>query len=740
MTAIAARQHDSRFAQPTPVKIPPAVVSPLSSDRHGRYSPGQYGPAFGRGKAARQRRLDWIGLLAEDQKTLRSDGWGVCGSAVLPESSSAGGMTVTAFVQAQTIFQLPKGWASYTEAQRRSWRLNAEREVRFQRFLAEHPHMSKSVPETYMAFANGPDTTWLKDHRLSASKSTMYAALLVLSERREVPRRGRPKGSGKTEWHPRAEHLCDQFFYHTHGRPIDIYRAVRAYAHAERFPAPSERMVRERIGGIPKGAKVLARKGERALDAIAPKGKRPRRSVRGWWSLDCRTEDVFYQRIMAGGELRPGRPTCSGVYVPYSRRWADLRFGTTENGDLISASIAGAARSDGGLARVAQTDNGSFYKTLADEEGTGAFLRMFGVKVILAPPYEGYAKPIESAWNRMKNELDRFVRSFCGGGLPERHEDAHRWARANVHKLPTIDDLNEWACLFMETDNATPAKVLGGLSPNLYAELHGPDRLVVDPDVLDVYFTPSMTKNRKPLSRVVGIDGVLLDNALYLPEPGDLAKLQGRRVWILPDAELADRIILCEQDGAAICHAYADKRAGATNEHRREARRRRERYKRVVRNYIPARDDSLLSDTSRILRVKRDYMLAGERKLRAELGIEDQRGVRIVRSDLAKSAKRLKSRERPRGTGEVQQGSPVGAGEVKQESPAGTAGGAQEGAIATDRDRVDGFARLAQRQEDAERAVTPTCSWADYPAEHEDSGVPAQEADRGAFDRLADVG
>jgi hypothetical protein len=217
-----------------------------------------------------------------------------------------------------------------------------------------------------------------------------------------------------------------------------------------------------------------------------------------------------------------------------------------------------------------------------------------------------------------------------------------------VHLLPTIADLNEWARLFLQTNNATPSGVLGGLSPNLFAELHAPDRLVVDPDVIDIYLTPGITRQGKPLSRVVQTDGVWVDNVLYLPEPADLAKLQGRRVWIRPDLKLADRVLLCEQDGTAICHAYADKRAGATLEHAREARRRRQQYKRTIEKYVPARDDSLLNDTARLLRVKCDYAVAEERKLRAELGITDQRGVRIVRPDLVESAKKLKSRERPR--------------------------------------------------------------------------------------------
>lgn len=133
--------------------------------------------------------------------------------------------------------------------------------------------------------------------------------------------------------------------------------------------------------------------------------------------------------------------------------------------------------------------------------------------------------------------------------------------------------------------------------------------------------------------------------------------------------ELADRVVLCHETGEPICHAYEDQLAGATREHVREARRQRQRYKRACRAYIPARDDSLATETARILRVKREYAIAQEKRLRAERGIEDQRGMRIVRPDLAQSAKRLKSRERPRSTGRTTTATSAQA--ARQDGPGG---------------------------------------------------------------------
>jgi hypothetical protein len=360
--------------------------------------------------------------------------------------------------------------------------------------------------------------------------------------------------------------------------------------------------------------------------------------------------------------------------------------------------------------RVYQTDNGAAYKWMT---GAGAtFLEMFRAKVIRARPYKGYQKPVESAWNSVKHGVDVWFPSFCRGAIAQRAEQVEPWAKANVHKLPTIDDLNKWAQVFMETHNATPRDALGGLTPNLHAELHGVDRIVVDADTIDIFFCPIIG------SRVVGTDGVTLNNLLYRPEPEDLARMQGKTAWIRLDGELADRIVLCRENGEPICHAYKDQLAGATREHVREARRQRERYKRACRAYIPARDDSLATETSRILRVKRDYALAEEAKLRGELGIEDQRPVRIARPDLVASAKRLKGRERPRSGKGVATGTATRTG--------------------GDGGRVDGFSRLAERT-DPTRQVIASVRPLHEVEDASDADVFAQDAGESVSD-LADVG
>jgi hypothetical protein len=214
-------------------------------------------------------------------------------AAAAPANGRGGpGLSVVEARNLGVIFLPPKGWRGYTEQQRRTWRNCVARELRFRRFLEANPHLAPSARTTYAAYGEH-DATWLEENGLTAGQTVMYHARRVLCERRELPRRGRLPGSGKCEWHPRAEYLCDQLLCHTHGNRANIRETLKAFAAKEGFPAPTERMIDERIAGTPKGSIMLAPKGEGALDAMAPKGRRPRKSKRGWVSLDCRIMDLY---------------------------------------------------------------------------------------------------------------------------------------------------------------------------------------------------------------------------------------------------------------------------------------------------------------------------------------------------------------------------------------------------------------------------------------------------------------
>ncbi len=175
------------------------------------YSPQHFGRAFGRRKAGRNRRPEWTRELPDEQKELRSDGWHLCGEPELPANSVAPGMSVAEFCQVQGVFTPPKGWRGYDERQGQTWLRYVARELWFRQFCEVRPDLPRSAPQTYAAYAEH-DADWLARERLTATKTRVCKARQVLCERREIPKRGKPKGSGCKEWHPRVEELFDKLY------------------------------------------------------------------------------------------------------------------------------------------------------------------------------------------------------------------------------------------------------------------------------------------------------------------------------------------------------------------------------------------------------------------------------------------------------------------------------------------------------------------------------------------------
>jgi len=545
------------------------------------------------------------------------------------------------------VFIPPKGWRRYNEQQRRTWRNRVARELRFRKFCEAHPHLPRSAESTYAAYGEH-DAGWLKEHELTATKTVMWAARRSLCERREIPRRGRPKGSGRREWHPRAEEHFDRLFK-TESRPdaSDVLQDLRALARAEGFTAPTIHMVRRKIAETPWGELVLMREGVRACEAkCVPKGVRPRERVRGWWSLDCRVEDVWIKAPDGRHGLRAHRAACSGVYIPFAAKWSDLRFGLTENKDLIAASIRGAVRNDG-FPRIAQSDNGWAYDFLSadDADGMPGLFRQFGVTVVKAIPYAGWQKPIEPAWMGMKKRLDRRVRSYCAGSIPERPEPLAKWAKDHVYELPTLGDLNRWAREVREELNATPRPALGGLTPNIFMERYWGTWRRPPAEVVAIYLCPLVGK------RKCGRDGVRWANYLYRPEPEELVRVQNRTVQLRKDPDREDVLILCDERGEPLCDAYCDVLFGLHRETARETRRRQARYRTAIKRAVPARAFLSEAKTTQLLRVNREFRQAEEAAVRANLGDAPESEIRLMQPESPEAARRIVAKREKRDTG-----------------------------------------------------------------------------------------
>jgi hypothetical protein len=624
-----------------------ATTAPASAGARAMYPPSRYMQAIfgGNGLKERVAASRWREPLSQEkgEKAPHADGVWVRGDVVTPERSEAAGMTVAEACQAAGTFKPPKGWAGYDESRRRKWRLNTARERHFQQFCADHPNLSPSSRATYAAYGEF-DRDWLTRHELTAARSTMCEARRALCERRQIPKRGKPKGVGRKQWHARAEELFDKLYMNQH-RPFasDVLRTIRAFAHREKFAAPTYAMVLRKIRETPWAEKVLTREGEQAYRAkCEPKGMRPRERTRKWWSLDCRTPDVWL-KVPDGRGIRAARLCCSGIYIPFAQKWADLRAGFTENKDLIAGSVKHAAHGDG-LPAVIQTDRGWAYAFLSDDDPNGipGLLQQFGVEVTRAEPYSGWQKPVEGAWNTVKRRLDRFMRAFCGGSIPERPEDLEAWAKAHVWELPTFGQYDECLHSVMEELNATPRPGLGNLTPNLFMDRYWGTFYRPTSETLDVYCNSIV--GRRKCAR----DGVRFGNHLYRPEPTELPKVQNRKVVLRRDPDRADTLILCDDAGLAICDAYCDALFGLHRETAREHARRTARYRATVKRAVSARNYLRECNTAQLLAVNRELAKVEEARVMQGLGDAPEPAVRIIRPELADSAKGITAKRQKR--------------------------------------------------------------------------------------------
>ncbi len=217
---------------------------------------------------------------------------------------------------------------------------------------------------------------------------------------------------------------------------------------------------------------TMANKGEKAARAYCvPKIPRDFDSIIAgdWYCGDERTLDWWAQ-----------------VYT--SRGWRAMRLKLTAWSDMRSRAIVGwilrpyadtntilgalkiAVRTYGKPHRLL-TDHGRDYKKLAkhgklkddnclreyDGERVGSILDDLGIECIkTSGPYMPYAKPIESFFRTMKQQLDSLMASFWGGHQFERHEERSDYLHDNMEKLPTLEECSEYMAEYIRQFHATP--------------------------------------------------------------------------------------------------------------------------------------------------------------------------------------------------------------------------------------------------------------------------------------------
>jgi|GEM_PF-4271073 len=636
---------------------------------YGRYEASRLSVVFGgRGKAARKRRVAWIGRLPEEQAEKVGGRWHVRGDALLPN-----GETVQQYAQGMPQAKLP-GIAREASNRKRQKMLDfLEFERMKHRFDQEHSSLSPSSGASWEAFI-AVHGAWARERGLPCSRSQYYALQHKMSYGKDIDGRGKPPRepevfvNGIPVPHGCSAEACELFlsmYMATRGGRNQLSiaqccRYVEGEAKEHGWEWPSYSTVRTWIHRkIPHGAKTYARKGPKKFEAsCVPKIQRDYEQIAAsaWWCLDGTPMDIMCRVPDDRKNWRRARVILTGINDMRSRMLVGWDVRSTESADGILAGIRMAMRGHG-APEHAIVDNGKAYKAATGaRRGTkrqrnyfadkriGSVFAQTGVQTHTSIPYHSWAKQIESLWNKVKNGFDRWFWCFWGGSPDERPEGMDRWTKERIDELPTVEEVREAFAIFLDEYHATEQSGDGtyGLSPNqIMEQFRGPIRRV-DDSLLDLLCCRTVGPVK------VHRDGIRYKHVLYGQKDEAIWKLQGREVWLRIDPDRVDRVTVCQEDGRPICYAHNTRLSGATQEDLREAMRAKARYRKQMKAYMPARDFLLETPTTQILQAKRRHAMAREAEQRKQLPEPETPPVTLVRPDLVKDAKRLEREERRR--------------------------------------------------------------------------------------------
>lgn len=648
--------------------VSPAPSSPLSLPARAGNGEGgtpawvalaQLHPAF----ASRARRdnaaLAWCQSLPAAQRRKPAGRWQVAREARLPDNRTVEAVLHAGQHAALNGLTLPPGHERWSDRDRRRF-LDSHELLRLfaatrAELLSGTGHGGTGVSPVNLdalacALVRERHAEWLRGAGLRCTRSTLYSVRRRLDPASpsfdgNLDRRGRPchssrdrERTGSARMSPAAEQLFRSLYLSPNQLCVaDCWRYVRGEAAAHGWTWPGLRHVQRWVTqAIDRGARVLARKGPKRFAAdCQPKIERSLDDVLAGdaWVLDGRKLDLMARVPCRRAGWRRARLVLTGVMDVRSRLLVGWDIAATENSDGILRGVRQALL-DWGAPLEATIDNGEAYKAALgvslDAENVGNIFAALGVTVHRALAYSAWSKPIEPRWRVLKDGFDRWCLSFWGGSAAERPHDVQDWSRRRVDLLPTLDQVREQFALFLREAHAREITGSGtlGLTPNLIAEQFRGQVRRVDAALVDALC------GRTTRELTVGRDGVSWQGIGYLPEPEQLARLQGQRVRLRLDPARADRVGICSLAGRLLCWAVARRLRGATREQLREAQRETARYKRIIREQLPARDYLLHTPAHQVLATKAAHAAARESELRAALPPPPDPTVTIVRADV----------------------------------------------------------------------------------------------------------
>jgi len=395
----------------------------------------------------------------------------------------------------------------------------------------------------------------------------------------------------------------------------------------------------------PEWARKFARRPREFEAACQPKIQRDNNAVEPleWVSLDGHVLNVLCRTPDVRRGWRQCRPILTGVLDIRTRMFVGWDLRGTEHADGILAgikrciSVYGCPRhyyADNGHAYTASVGGRRRARLTLDDPRIGNICAQTGAQRHNALPYQAWSKMIESHWHLVIDRFERCWPSFFGN-IGDRPEVA---GKLRLDQLPTVEEVAAAWGQFLVAHHAEPMDALGGLSPNLAMEQFRTQTRRLDPDVLDFL----CTRTHERLTRLVTRDGVSYNGTQYGQFDLDVLQLQGRTLRLRIEPDRADYVWLCELDGTPICQAHARRITGATQEEVREAARVRAAFRRLARQYRPARDFLEETTPQQIMRTRAAHAQAREQLAREQLPPPPAVATTIVRPDLVEPVRRIR--------------------------------------------------------------------------------------------------
>jgi hypothetical protein len=203
------------------------------------------------------------------------------------------------------------------------------------------------------------------------------------------------------------------------------------------LPLPSLKTFKRRLAEeIPLAARVLARKGEEALERMGPKIARDRSDLAALEAVTADGHKFDVAVLFPDGST--GRPIIVGWQDIASGKLLSYRIGKTETADVARLSfcdmverygIPAHAFLDNGRAFAAKQNTGGTptrYRYKVRAEDPAGVLTRLGTRVHWVTPYNGKAKPIERTWADFARDISKrpeFAGAYLGNSPDNKPEN-----------------------------------------------------------------------------------------------------------------------------------------------------------------------------------------------------------------------------------------------------------------------------------------------------------------------------